>query len=197
LFLSPFSDKETCLHTDRRLHLDQTVPRCQRCQKDGFQCQYPAPKFINVFQKSPPAHSSEGRSSPCLSLAKRIPTPQPEEQQSITVSHLRNTVFATNSNDVAWPGFDALLREDDQLSLRCLKALSGSYFGTTHNAPAIRRRGQQEYVSCLRSVQNRLSKPKDAVSRDTILAITILGGYEVWSYTTSFSHCLCADRVVS
>jgi hypothetical protein len=160
---------------------DQATPRCQRCQKDGFHCQYPAPKFINVFQKASPSDDRERQSTPCLSFAKRIPSPQQEEQQSITVSHLRNTVFATNTNDLEWPGFDALLREDDQLSLRCLKALSASYFGTTHNAPAIRRRGEQEYGLCLRSVHSRLSKPKASVSRDTILAITILGGYEVYS----------------
>lgn len=161
--------------------IDQTRPICLRCQKDGFECDgYETMKIVQVHsQTSTPPHAKA-----IMAVVNRSPdavllqTPMLPRECTLggLCSVLHCDLFVDHPD--SWVGFDAI-RQPYGLAGQCLYALSQGYYERKSKHTTLTHGCATLYLDCLRDVNKSLGTPELRGTADTLLAVAILGVYEV------------------
>lgn len=121
-------------------------------------------------------------------LTPRAPTMSTSINDSVWLSHLYTALGSwekTEGPRKEWIGFCAASYADGGLAPRSLGALACTFFGRSQGRIELFRHGGNQYMACLRCVNERLGDPALKIDGDMLLAVTILGYYEV---TTDSIH---------
>lgn len=92
-------------------------------------------------------------------------------------------LYATLGLPSEWIGFRAAVQPRDGLASGALNALTCAYFGRSTRRIELIQQGGDQYTTCLRRVNDRLGEAAQNVGSDTLLAVTILGYFEVSAST--------------
>lgn len=118
----------------------------------------------------------------------QIYTPTVDTQETYICYTLRNIgrdrtakVEYPESYAHKWPPFAFCnLESEGSLSKASLKSLAEAYFGVQHGRKDIVQKGMRDYGAALVKLNETLSDPKGCKAEDTLVAVIILGIFEVW-----------------
>jgi hypothetical protein len=111
----------------------------------------------------------------------------PDTRTERLSQYLHSDFFKDHTD--TWIGFDAL-QLPYGLSIRCLTALAESYYERKTSGLAPGRTGTKLYLSSIQNVNRSLSDARARGQTDTLLAVAILGLFEVCSmnHSTTFPN---------
>jgi len=121
------------------------------------------------------------------SNALQLYTPTVDTQETYICYTLRNLgrdrlakVEYPQSYAHKWPPFEFCNLEGDKpLSRASLKSLAEAYFGAQHGRKDIVQKGLKDYGAALVKLNKTLSDPKGCQAEDTLVAVIIMGIFEV------------------